>query len=369
MSDMKKQKWFKLFLASIAIIASVLVTGNHVSAEEKGESRENAIIYSIESSTSGVVKSDESKFYKFTLDKNSTIDFRVETGSHYQELGIYILDQSGHQLLYYYTKDPNNWGKQIFSKNIAMASGEYYIKVINNWYDNGDVSYSIDTEIVAEDTDTVKLAGIGNEFLVSAHPFEPGNTLQSVTLYTYGKECHRYKYIVEKDQTILFRAKADLSKNQKLFFRMYDENGKKISVKPKSLKGYVWAADLKLKAGTYYFGIQANADEIPYTVYTVAVPGKVSGTKAVSSGKKQMKVTWKKNSIACKGYELQYCLRKSFKGSKVYKATVKKQSTTSWKKKGLHSKWKYYVRVRAYTEINGKKVYGSWGTVKSVKIK
>ena len=37
--------------------------------------------------------------------------------------------------------------------------------------------------------------------------------------------------------------------------------------------------------------------------------------------------------------------------------------------KKLKKKKTYYVRVRAYTLSNGKKVYGKWSSVKKVKIK
>ena len=32
-------------------------------------------------------------------------------------------------------------------------------------------------------------------------------------------------------------------------------------------------------------------------------------------------------------------------------------------------KKKYYVQVRAYRTVNGKKIYGDWSKVKSVKVK
>ena len=37
--------------------------------------------------------------------------------------------------------------------------------------------------------------------------------------------------------------------------------------------------------------------------------------------------------------------------------------------KKLKSKKKYYVRVRSYKIVNGKKVYGKWSEVKAVKTK
>ena len=35
----------------------------------------------------------------------------------------------------------------------------------------------------------------------------------------------------------------------------------------------------------------------------------------------------------------------------------------------LKKKKKYYVRVRAYKSVSGKKVYGAWSKVKTVKTK
>ncbi len=47
----------------------------------------------------------------------------------------------------------------------------------------------------------------------------------------------------------------------------------------------------------------------------------------------------------------------------------KKQKTTQNKVKKLKAKKKYYVRIRTYKTLNGKKVYSSWSKVKSVKTK
>lgn len=49
--------------------------------------------------------------------------------------------------------------------------------------------------------------------------------------------------------------------------------------------------------------------------------------------------------------------------------TVTKQKTTKATVKKLKSKKKYYVRVRTYKKVNGKKIYSSWSKVKSVKTK
>jgi len=49
--------------------------------------------------------------------------------------------------------------------------------------------------------------------------------------------------------------------------------------------------------------------------------------------------------------------------------TVKNKKTVSYTKKKLKKNKKYYFKVRSYKVIDGKKVYGSYSSVKSVKIK
>lgn len=91
---------------------------------------------------------------------------------------------------------------------------------------------------------------------------------------------------------------------------------------------------------------------------------KVASAKA---GKKSIKVTWKKVK-GIKGYQIQYSTNKKFKkGNKTI--TVKSTKSTSATIKKLKSKKKYYVRMRTYKVVNGKKVYSAWSKAKSVKVK
>ena len=72
---------------------------------------------------------------------------------------------------------------------------------------------------------------------------------------------------------------------------------------------------------------------------------------------------WKKVAGA-KGYQLQYATSKKFKAKKT-KSTTKTKYTV----KKLKKKKTYYMRVRAYTLSNGKKVYGKWSAIKKVKVR
>ena len=99
---------------------------------------------------------------------------------------------------------------------------------------------------------------------------------------------------------------------------------------------------------------------------SVAKP-KSTNPKKVKAAKKAISVTWKKVG-GVKGYQVQVATDKKFKKNKKT-VTIKKQKTTKTTVKKLKAKKKYYVRVRTYKIVNGKKVYSSWSKVKSVKTK
>ena len=103
------------------------------------------------------------------------------------------------------------------------------------------------------------------------------------------------------------------------------------------------------------------------TKNTKTVKPKKTSIKKLSKGKKKFTVTWAKVS-GVKGYQIQYSSDKKFKQNNK-SVTVTKQKTTKATVKKLKSKKKYYVRVRTYKTVNGKKIYSSWSTVKSVKTK
>lgn len=129
--------------------------------------------------------------------------------------------------------------------------------------------------------------------------------------------------------------------------------------------------DKKLSKGkTYYYRVYAYrkfSGEIGVgdpAAITAATKPSAPSIKSVSalSGKKA-KITVKKLSGA-DGYSISISTSKS-KGFK----TVYTGSKTTYTKKSLKAKKTYYVKVRAYKISGGKKIYGSYSKVKSVKIK
>ncbi len=98
----------------------------------------------------------------------------------------------------------------------------------------------------------------------------------------------------------------------------------------------------------------------------VQTPNKTSVKKSKAK-KGSVELTWSKTK-GVKGYEIQLATDKKFKKNKKT-VTIKKQKTTKTTVKKLKAKKKYYVRIRTYKTVNGKKVYSAWSKIKSVKTK
>ena len=110
-----------------------------------------------------------------------------------------------------------------------------------------------------------------------------------------------------------------------------------------------------------------------------SVPDKAALTKAAKAGGGKLKVTWKKAAIntdyvtkqsgktaAVSGYQIVCATDKKF-SKNVVKTTVNGESlskTVTGLKKGKT----YYVKLRAYKTVNGKKIYGQYSSVKTQKV-
>ena len=87
---------------------------------------------------------------------------------------------------------------------------------------------------------------------------------------------------------------------------------------------------------------------------------------SLAAGKGTITVKWKKGGNIT-GYQLQYSLKKSFASKKT--VTVAKSATTKAVIRKLKSKKTYYVRIRTYKMVKGKKYYSAWSKAKTVKVK
>ncbi len=184
------------------------------------------------------------------------------------------------------------------------------------------------------------------------------------------KKCTICGY-VSKTTTIYYPKTIKLSKREYI----YNGKIKTPSVTVKDSEGNILKKDtdytVKYSSGRKSIG--------KYTV-TITFKGKYSGTKKltfkivlgkvslskVTAGNKSATPVWNTVSGAS-GYEVKYSTSSKFKNAKT--ATVKKGASKKKTIKKLTKGKKYYFKIRAYKIVDGKKVYGAWSTVKSVKIK
>lgn len=112
-----------------------------------------------------------------------------------------------------------------------------------------------------------------------------------------------------------------------------------------------------------YYGTYTSKESSAKAITYLTAP-KLSSAK--NTGKRTVTVQWKKNSKAS-GYQIQYGQTSKFK--KLKTVTVSKGKTTKAVLKKLTKKKTYYIRIRSYQTVNGKRSYSVWSTARSVIVK
>ena len=135
-----------------------------------------------------------------------------------------------------------------------------------------------------------------------------------------------------------------------------------------------------LKNGTDYTVSYSNSKNIGTATVKIAGKGSYTGTitktfkinpakqeiQKLTAKSKAFFVDWAQKESAT-GYEIQYATNSKFSGAK--KVTVTNNKTDKKTISKLSGKKKYYVRVRSYKTVKGKKYYGAWSSTKSVTTK
>ncbi len=155
-------------------------------------------------------------------------------------------------------------------------------------------------------------------------------------------------------------------------YRVYQYNAKtKKWVKVKDVTGTSLKIN-KLTAGTKYkFRVKAYTKDdgtiwgAYSSTFETATKCKTPSIIKLTTTKGKASFVWS-NVSGESGYQVYYSTKKDSGYNKVtsYKANVVKGS-----KSKLKSGKKYYFKVRAYKKVDGKTVYGSFSSVKSIKIK
>lgn len=256
-----------------------------------------------------------------------------------------------------------------YTKKLAY-SGNVYIKVVSN------SKYSCPTGIEYR-------VAVNQTVNALWETEDTNNQIKKADALKYGS--NRQGTIINKNDIDYYKISIPTSGTAKVSFsRSLDENdgnGYKVCFRNSAgtiiksvtvdgtLKGSI--SSLKVSKGTYYVTVsaassyKAPSSEITYKVSYTFKPSTPS-LKKVAAAKKAVKVYWKQAKYV-DGYQIQYATTKSFKKAKT--TTVKKYKTTNKTIKKLKAKKTYYVRVRTYKTVDGKKVYSSWSKAKKAKTK
>ena len=92
----------------------------------------------------------------------------------------------------------------------------------------------------------------------------------------------------------------------------------------------------------------------------------VKSVKKASSRK--LNVVWASHKTQTTGFQVRYATTKKFKSGTYKTVTLTSKSATSKALTKLKAGKTYYVKVRAYKTVDGKKIYSSWSKVKSAKV-
>ena len=169
-------------------------------------------------------------------------------------------------------------------------------------------------------------------------------TIQKQTVYAYSK------YVKVKASA---KGKVTYTSSNKKIATVNKKTGFVTAKKPGKVQIKVTAA------------ATANYKKSTGTITLIVVPATPTVKKAAAYKTKAIKVSYKKVSGAS-GYQITYATNKAFKNAKSTYVSSKKSSAVI---KNLKKGKKYYVKVRAYKKINGKKFYSVYSGKTSVKTK
>lgn len=156
------------------------------------------------------------------------------------------------------------------------------------------------------------------------------------------------------------------NKNQKPFVTVKDSKGK--ALKNNTDYNVSYPKNMK-NVGQYTVTINFKGNYSGTVKKTFTIVPKGTSISKVTPKKKGFKVKWKKQATQTTGYEVAYSTDSKFSKKNTKIVLVGKNNIISKSVPKLKVKKKYYVRIRTYKTVKGKKYYSDWSKVKNVTTK
>ena len=305
---------------------------------------------SMSESTTG---SDKFRYYKLTVKQAGNLILHGHGDKHFK-ITLYDAD---HTKIW----SDRIWYNEDYSFSVCVTGGTYYIEAEADASYRMTIVYNTLSESFKETQDK------NNDMTGTASKIALKKKYKGVL--AVNDEIDYYKFSVPAKGKINFSTTNATSDTVKYVF--YDKNLNEVYNFTLD-SGRKTSQMFDIASGTYYLAICQNSSgsgtgSYNFSIdYSVKTPAKVNGIKVKNASGKKLNVQWKKVSGAS-GYELQYATKSNFKRGVSKKGISSKKTSATYTK--LKKGKTYYVRMRAYVKVNGKKVYGSWSSKKSIKIK
>ncbi len=270
------------------------------------------------------------------------------------------------------TVTPETKGVKLSWTAVSGATGYRVYKYDGSW------KMVKDTKALSCEVSGLK-SGKAYKFYVRPYKQFSGKTLWSadnkadaVQVYTKPSETKKISFTSSTDSVKLSWSKVTGATGYRIY--LYDNaKGKYVKVADTDKASYTVKKKngKKLKPGVEYsFRVRAYIKKNGKTywsdgyktVKTATKPAKT--TLAVTSSNGKVNLSWK-NVSGESGYQVYYSAKKNGTYKKLTSTKVNKVKYSKKLKKGK----KYYFKVRAYKKVGSKTVYGSFSSVKSIKIK
>ncbi len=284
-----------------------------------------------------------------------------------KQLGGTLMKEANGKLYYYINGEKSNEttlvkynGKYHYVKKGVFTEATTFVKYLNKYYYVKNGIWTKDTKFVKHND--------------KYYYVKSGIRSQDTKFVKYNDKYYRLKKGVRV-------SKDTYKKYNGVYLRLstteFTYTGK---ARRPSVKIYDSKAN-KLSTKYYTVSYASGRKYVGKYKVTVKLKGKYSGTKKlyfeitpketkvskVTAYKKKLKVKIKRQTTQVKGYQLQYSTSADFKKPKT--KTVKSCYTTTATLEKLKAKTTYYVRVRTYKTVNGKKYYSDWSDYKKKKTK